>query len=80
MPVSDLEGWGSLSGQDAAYAAQWTRRVRRQLALRLPKPKQREVPGLARSGNGPFCRFPGGSGWFQIAPWLETVPASLRCA
>jgi hypothetical protein len=42
--AADLEGWGSLSGHDAADTVQWARRVRRQLALRLPMPKLRRQP------------------------------------
>lgn len=40
--AADLDAWGWLSGDDAADTVQWTRRVRKQLALLLPMPKRRE--------------------------------------
>jgi hypothetical protein len=34
--AEELCGWGKLNGHDAADTVQWTRRIRNQLALRLP--------------------------------------------
>lgn len=34
--AEELGGWGKLDGHEAADTVQWTRRIRNQLALRLP--------------------------------------------
>lgn len=34
--AEELGGWGRLNGHEAADTVQWTRRIRNQLALRLP--------------------------------------------
>jgi hypothetical protein len=39
--AEDVEAWSVLTGHDAADTVQWTRRIRNQLSLLLPKPPMR---------------------------------------
>lgn len=56
--AADLEAWGELTGADAADSAQWSRRIRSQLTLLLPIPRETAIETPWRRPDSTMERTP----------------------
>ena len=81
--ADDLEGWSRLTGHDAADTVQWTRRIKNQLALLLPMPRnasQSDESGVPRVADATLRSCFGSSSGFLPAPGQRQIrPFVSQC-
>ena len=71
--AADLEAWGELTGADAADSAQWSRRIRSQLTLLLPIPRETAIETPWRRSDSTMERTPRDPLWigtrrYELSP------------